>query len=345
MPAFTAYDGTPLAYHALGEGDPLVCLPGGPMQDSAYLGDLGGLTAHRRLIMVDPRGTGRSAIPEDAASYRCDRLVDDVEALREHLGLDRIDLLAHCAGANLATLYAARHPERVGRLALITPSTRAVGLDATGEARMATARLRKDEPWFGPAFAALEAIVAGRMSDDNWKAIDPFYYGRWDAAAQAHNAAQDGRRNDEAAAAFGAEGVFDPDATRAALAAFGAGAGPRRRGGPELDPGRRGRVRRALAEGRVHRPAGGGPLPVARRPRPLRDDDRGLPGLTAPFLRRFRGDAAEPRPSALMVAFVVVAAFVVRVRGRDVATLRRDGRRGAVRSGRPPHPGRGTPPV
>ncbi|MFI6785831.1 alpha/beta fold hydrolase [Nonomuraea sp. NPDC050383] len=219
---FTAYDGTPLAYHALGEGDPLVCLPGGPMQDSAYLGDLGGLTAHRRLIMVDPRGTGGSAIPEDAASYRCDRLVDDVEALREHLGLDRIDLLAHCAGANLATLYAARHPERVGRLALITPSTRAVGLDATGEARMATARLRKDEPWFGPAFAALEAIVAGRMTGDTWKAIDPFYYGRWDAAAQAHNAAQDGRRNDEAAAAFGAEGVFDPDATRAALAAFGA---------------------------------------------------------------------------------------------------------------------------
>ncbi|MET7463504.1 alpha/beta hydrolase [Nonomuraea sp. NPDC005501] len=222
MPAFTAYDGTPLAYHALGEGDPLVCLPGGPMQDSVYLGDLGGLTAHRRLIMVDPRGTGRSATPEDAASYRCDRLVDDVEALREHLGLDRIDLLAHCAGANLATLYAARHPERVGRLALITPSTRAVGLDATGEARMATARLRKDEPWFGPAFAALEAIVAGRMTGDNWKAIDPFYYGRWDAAAQAHNAAQDGRRNDEAAAAFGAEGVFDPDATRAALASYGA---------------------------------------------------------------------------------------------------------------------------
>ncbi|WP_248958654.1 alpha/beta fold hydrolase [Sphaerisporangium perillae] len=220
MSAFSAHDGTELAYEVFGEGIPVICLPGGPMQDSVYLGELGGLSAHRQLIMVDPRGTGRSAIPEDAASYRCDRLVDDVEALREHLGLDRFDLLAHSAGANLAVLYVARHPQRVGKLALITPSTRAVGIDATGESRLETARLRKDEPWFAAAFAALESIVAGNVTDDGRKAIDPFFYGRWDAAAQAHQAAQDGHRNDEAAAAFGAEGAFDPDATRAALAAF-----------------------------------------------------------------------------------------------------------------------------
>jgi proline iminopeptidase len=222
MPAFSAHDGTGLAYHVSGAGIPVICLPGGPMQDSVYLGDLGGLSAHRQLIMADPRGTGQSAIPQDAASYRCDRLVDDVEALREHLGLDRLDLLAHCAGANLAALYAARHPERVGKLALITPSAFAVGIAATGQARLETARLRRDEPWFTPAFAALEAIVAGNATDDRWKAIDPFFYGRWDAAAQAHQAAQDAHRNKEAAAAFSAEGAFDPDATRAALAAFSA---------------------------------------------------------------------------------------------------------------------------
>jgi proline iminopeptidase len=222
MPAFSAHDGTSLAYHVSGEGTRVICLPGGPMQDSVYLGDLGSLSARRQLVMVDPRGTGQSAIPQDAASCRCDRLVDDVEALREHLGLDRFDLLAHCAGANLAALYAARHPERVGKLALITPSTFAVGIAATGQARLETARLRKDKPWFAAAFAALEAIVAGHATDDNWKAIDPFFYGRWDATAQAHQAAQNGHRNIEAAAAFGAEGAFDPDATRAALAAFNA---------------------------------------------------------------------------------------------------------------------------
>jgi proline iminopeptidase len=222
MPAFSAHDGTDLAYHVFGEGIPVVCLPGGPMQDSVYLGELGGLSARRQLIVMDYRGTGQSGMPEDATSYRCDRLVDDVEALREHLGLDRLDLLAHCAGANLAALYAARHPGRVGKLVLITPGTRAVGIAATGQSRLETAQLRRDEPWFAAAFAALEAIVAGNATDDSWKAIDPFFYGRWDAAAQAHLAAQDGHRNQAAAAAFGAEGAFDPDATRAALAALDA---------------------------------------------------------------------------------------------------------------------------
>lgn len=159
-------------------------------------------------------------MPEDSGSYRCDRLVDDVEALREHLRLDRLDLLGHSAGTNLAALYVARYPERVGRLALITPSTVAVGLAAGGQARVEVARLSEDEPWFAAAFAALEAIMAGNAGDDAHTAIAPFFYGRWDAAAEAHHAAQDGHRNDEAAAAFGAEGAFDPDATRAALTAF-----------------------------------------------------------------------------------------------------------------------------
>ncbi|HEY0690617.1 MAG TPA: alpha/beta fold hydrolase [Kribbella sp.] len=170
MPSFfSAHDGTKLAYHLFGDGPPVVCLPGG-MQASVYLGDLGGLSAHRQLITLDLRGTGQSAIPEDVSTYRCDRLVDDVDALREHLGLDRMDVLAHSGGANLAALYAGRHPDRVSKLALITPSVMAVGLRITGDDRLATARLRQDEPWFAAAFAALETIVAGEATDDSWQA-------------------------------------------------------------------------------------------------------------------------------------------------------------------------------
>ncbi|MEU6781287.1 alpha/beta hydrolase [Nonomuraea angiospora] len=219
MEFFTSYDGTKLSYHVAGDGAPVVCLPGGPTA-AAYLGDLGGLSAHRQLIMLDPRGTGQSAKPQDTASCRCDRLVADVEALRAHLGLDRMDLLAHCAGANLATQYAARHPRRVSRLALITPSVRAVGVAISGDLRRETARLRRDEPWFPEAFAALEAIVAGRATDDDWQAVAPFSYGRWDEVAQAHHAADAERQDPEVMTAFGAPGAFDPDATRAALARF-----------------------------------------------------------------------------------------------------------------------------
>lgn len=221
MPTFSAPDGTELAYHAYGDGPPVICLPGGPTR-AAYLGDLGGLPAHRRMIALDLRGTGGSARPDDVASYRCDRMVEDVEALRAHLGLERMDLLAHCGGANLAVQYAARHPARVSRLALVTPSTKAVDIPISGELRRAVARLRAGEPWFPAAFAALEAIGAGRATEADWPAITPFTYGRWDSAAQAHHAAEGEDQNREAAAGFAAEGAFDPDVTRAALAAFGA---------------------------------------------------------------------------------------------------------------------------
>ncbi|MET9963719.1 alpha/beta hydrolase [Streptomyces sp. NPDC006326] len=221
MHTFHAPDGTELAYHLSGDGAPLLCLPGGPMQASVYLGNLGGLDAHRQLIRLDLRGTGRSARPEDPGSYRCDRLVGDVEALRAHLGLARVDLLGHSAGANLAALYAERHPDRVGRLALITPSPFGLGIEVSAAARRETALLRRHEPWFPAAFAALEDVMAGRATADSWQALTPLRYGRWDAAARAHQAAEDAQRNGEAAAVFGSEGAFDPDRTRAALARFG----------------------------------------------------------------------------------------------------------------------------
>ncbi|MER5641255.1 alpha/beta hydrolase [Kitasatospora sp. NPDC002227] len=220
MPTYLAPDRTRLAYRTVGDGAPLLCLPGGPMQDSAYLEELGGLSRHRRLTVPDLRGTGRSEHPADSSSYRCDRLVDDVEALREHLGLHRIDLLGHSAGANLAALYTARHPERVSTLTLVTPGTAAVGLSASGEQRLALARCRAGEPWYPAAYAALEAVTAGRGGGPEWGAVAPFFHGRWDAEARRHHAAAEVQRNAEAAGIFASAGAFEPAGTRAALAAF-----------------------------------------------------------------------------------------------------------------------------
>ncbi|KOX11050.1 alpha/beta hydrolase [Streptomyces sp. NRRL B-3648] len=220
MPTFTAADGTRLAYHLRGTGEPLAVLPGGPMRASAYLGDLGGLTAHRRLALLDLRGTGDSAVPADPATYRCDRMVDDVEIWRAHMGLEHMDLLAHSAGAALAMLYAARHPHRIRRLLLITPNPSALGLRATPEDRLAAARLRADEPWFAGAFPAFRAWLAGEAEFDD--VFLPFFHGRWDAAARAHTDAEPRQTNDEAGERYFAGGAFTPDATRAALGALAA---------------------------------------------------------------------------------------------------------------------------
>lgn len=220
MPTFTAPDGTELAYHLVGEGEPLLCLPGGPMRASRYLGDLGGLSKHRQLVLLDLRGTGESGIPADPATYRCDRQVPDVEALRTHLELDRIDLLAHSASGDLAWRYAARHPDRIRSLTLVTARARALGIDFTEEHRREGAALRSAEPWFKAAHEAYESVWAGTANDADWDTIAPFFYGRWDAAAQAHAASEVAETNEPAGDAYASPGAFDPAAARAALAGW-----------------------------------------------------------------------------------------------------------------------------
>jgi proline iminopeptidase len=222
MAQFTSYDGTLLAYRRTGAGLPLVCLPGGPGRTPDYLGDLGGLGDHRELILPDTRGTGRSAVPADPESYRCDRLARDVEALRAALGLERIDLLGHSAGGSVALLYAAAHPERIDHLVLLSPGLRPLGLELTDAQQQEAMRRRSAEPWYPDAWAAAQAADSGDDSAQTRHRYMPFFYGRWDDAAQAH--AQAGFTEQAAAvqAGFYAPGAFDPADTRVALAKLAA---------------------------------------------------------------------------------------------------------------------------
>lgn len=219
MHSFTTHQHSTLTYSRTGHGRPLVCVPGGPLLPATYLGDLGGLTEHAELILVDPP----SPAPESTlgpSTYRCDNIVEDLESLRQHLGLHRIALLAHSAGSSVVLRYAERYPGHLDRLLLIAPSTRAVGIEVSDDARSAVARSRAAEPWYPAAAAALTRIQTGNATDDDWDAITPFSYGRWDRTAETYDAHMHTLRNPSAAAMFGAEGAFDPPATRAALAAL-----------------------------------------------------------------------------------------------------------------------------
>ncbi|HEX6451201.1 MAG TPA: alpha/beta hydrolase [Trebonia sp.] len=215
---FASYDGTEIGYRVLGDGPPLICLPGGPARVGEYLGDLGGLHEQRQLIIPDTRGTGLSASPADTDSFRVDRLVRDVEALRAHLGLDQIDLLAHSAAATLGVLYAAAHPERIAAFILVTPALPVLGIDGDeAEARAVLAR-RLGEPWYAAALAAMEKAAAGDRSPEVSIATRPFYYGRWDDAARRHATVGISQRNRAARDGYWAGVTFDPPATRAAIA-------------------------------------------------------------------------------------------------------------------------------
>lgn len=202
-----------LAHDELGSGAPLLVVPGGPLLPPSYLGDLGGLPA--RLHLLHLRGTGRSG-PADPAELRFDLHVDDIEAYRARAGLGPVNLLAHSAGAAIAIRYALRHPSHVRRLVLVTPSLRSLGFGPDLAQLRASAESRSDEPWYPAIKDAIEAVLAGSVARSDWAAVTPFFYARWDDAAQEHARAADAMRLPNAAAAYYADGA--PIATPEELA-------------------------------------------------------------------------------------------------------------------------------
>jgi proline iminopeptidase len=178
----TTGDGRTLAYRRLGSGPRLVCHPGGPGLPGAELDDLAGLDDSVELLILEPRGTGGSTRPADAAAYDFEHYVADLEALRMHLGQERIDLLGFSHGGMVAMAYAAAHPDRVGRLLLVaTLAHRDETLDAEMERGLAE---REGEPWYAEARAALDEEEAAEFADDEALAENlarqwPLYFGSY----------------------------------------------------------------------------------------------------------------------------------------------------------------------
>ncbi|MDA1013714.1 MAG: alpha/beta fold hydrolase [Planctomycetota bacterium] len=71
-----------------------------------------------QMVYVDHRGSGRSA-PADPQTYTLDNNIDDLDALRDYLGLERISILGSSYGGMVAQGYAIRYPERVANLVLV----------------------------------------------------------------------------------------------------------------------------------------------------------------------------------------------------------------------------------
>ena len=162
--SFTTADGRKLTYRKIGHGPVLVCHPGGPGFSSTYFGDLAALWEQFTLIMLNPRGTGGSSRPADRRAYQIDDYVADLEALRMHLGLERMLLLGHSHGGVVAQAYAAQHPGRVGALVLASTLPRFAAEQE--KAMKAGMEKRSNQPWYQDALSALEEEQAGNFDTD-----------------------------------------------------------------------------------------------------------------------------------------------------------------------------------
>jgi proline iminopeptidase len=182
-------DGRTLAYRRLGSGPTLVCHPGGPGFSSLYLSNLGGLDDELELVLLDPRGTGGSDPAADPGAYQIEHYADDLEELREHLGLDQIQLLGHSHGGVAAAAYAARHPERVERLILASSLARFGPEQAS--AMEAAMESRAGQPWYDDAREAIDTelrgeFTTGRELNDLILRMFPFYFAAYGEEEQAY---------------------------------------------------------------------------------------------------------------------------------------------------------------
>lgn len=182
--SFTTADGRTVSYERRGNGPLLVCHPGGPGGSAAEFRDFAGLDDTFDLVLLSPRGSAGS---DAADGYALASYADDLDELRGHLGVERLNLLGFSHGGIVAIVYAAAFPDRVDRLVLA--STISVFDEAAQAAQTAGVEARRGEPWFADAERAIADEQAGEFetSEDlvaNVQAQIPLYFHRWEGHEQ-----------------------------------------------------------------------------------------------------------------------------------------------------------------
>jgi pimeloyl-ACP methyl ester carboxylesterase len=106
--------GAELHLAEMGEGDDVVlCLHGWPQHWWEWRSLMPALAdAGHRVIALDQRGFGWSEATADPAAYEKEALADDVLALLDELGLERVKLVGHDWGAWIGFLLCLKAPER-----------------------------------------------------------------------------------------------------------------------------------------------------------------------------------------------------------------------------------------
>jgi proline iminopeptidase len=173
----TSLRGVELAYEIVGRGVPILVMHGGLGHDHTYFRPyLDPLAEVAELVFYDHRGHGRSSAVDEWEGIDHGTFADDADALREHLGHERVVVLGHSYGGFLAQEYALRYPDRLAGLVLCST---APALDYASDLRRLVAaagvaatpeQLERAERFF----------AAPPESDDEyrreWRAVLPLYF-------------------------------------------------------------------------------------------------------------------------------------------------------------------------
>lgn len=104
-----------------GPRPPIVMLHGGPGSSHWYFLNATAMAGERAIILYDQLDSGRSDTPDDPANWQLARFVDELEAIRSHLKVERWYVLGASWGGTVALEYAARRPKALAGVVLQSP--------------------------------------------------------------------------------------------------------------------------------------------------------------------------------------------------------------------------------
>jgi pimeloyl-ACP methyl ester carboxylesterase len=146
---YAEVNGLNLYYETHGTGQPLILLHGGLGSGEMFGPVLPALSEHHQVIAPDLQGHGRTADIDRPIDVRL--MADDIAALIGHLGLGKPDLVGYSLGGGVALHTAAKYPDAVGRLVVVSANIRRDAiypdmLDQQGQVSAAAAEFLKDTP-------------------------------------------------------------------------------------------------------------------------------------------------------------------------------------------------------
>jgi pimeloyl-ACP methyl ester carboxylesterase len=165
-------DGVSLSVVDEGAGQPVVLLHGFPDSSYVWREQIPALVAAgKRVVAPDLRGFGESDRPQEVEAYRMSHLVADVVAVLDALEIARADVVGHDWGAGLAWVLAARVPERVHRLVVMS-----VGHPNAGRPPSVAQR---EKSWYMLLFQ-FEDTAEALLAQSDWKLAREWLRGNGD---------------------------------------------------------------------------------------------------------------------------------------------------------------------
>ena len=175
---FAEINGTKLFYQTAGSGQPMMLMHGGlGLDHTAFLDSFKDLEAQAEIIYYDHRNNGRSERVGNMEGITHQTFADDADALRAHLGHEKVILFGHSYGGFLAQEYALYYPDRLTGLILCDTAPALDYMDVV-QANASKRGTPEQLEALGQAFGRPMADDADFRSI--WTAILPFYFHKYD---------------------------------------------------------------------------------------------------------------------------------------------------------------------